>query len=372
MVAARRLCTSLVAAAAAVTLAAPSFADTVSLPVSVNGLGGTRQFNVEDITGQTLTAFNLGTGGSQPFRVHVTDSSFLAGAGQANYTVSATMSNLYLKNGSSHDYTVKVPSSALSINFGGNPLAAKGLSLIDLPKLTLSGVLSTCASLSPTLKSILGLSVLGVVLDSSNTAVTQLCLALGALGGPVSGVVDGALQNLTPAVSSVLDLPTALSGATGGTFSNPSFGVGTVGEGDPAATATPATSVGLMTGTQNLTSGLVTALTSALTGALSGLPVVAGSGTPAQTTVTSVINGLAASGSSAIDSALANVLSTLSAADQLSLINSVVSLTPLAPVLADIKGVNGQYFSFPVLKATPQTPVPGTYDGTMTVTFVQS
>ncbi len=40
-------------------------------------------------------------------------------------------------------------------------------------------------------------------------------------------------------------------------------------------------------------------------------------------------------------------------------------------MLADIKGITGGYYAFPILKAVPTTPVPGTYNGTMTVTFVQ-
>jgi len=131
----------LVAAAAACALAAPAFADNVS--VTLTGAGGTRQFSVEDMSGQPLTALDL-TNNAQPFKVHVADNSFLPTAGQGNYTVSASMSNLYLKTGTStYNYAVKIPSSQLSVGFGGNPLSASGISLVDLPKLNLTGSL-TC------------------------------------------------------------------------------------------------------------------------------------------------------------------------------------------------------------------------------------
>lgn len=69
--------------------------------------------------------------------------------------------------------------------------------------------------------------------------------------------------------------------------------------------------------------------------------------------------------------ALGAVLSTLDVADQVAVINTLTG-TLVPPVLADIVSLNGNYYAFPVLRATPSTPVAGTYDGTLTVTFVQS
>jgi hypothetical protein len=146
-----------VAGTAVVAAAAPAGAVTATctgspatcvagVPVSVVGLGGTRQFNVEDVKGDELNALDLGTGGAQPFRTHVTDTGFTA-TGQS-YSVSATMTNLYLKTGATHNYAVKVPSSDVSINFGGNPLSGKGISIVDLPSLSVAGTLSSCAYMS--------------------------------------------------------------------------------------------------------------------------------------------------------------------------------------------------------------------------------
>ena len=339
------------------------------VPVSVVGLGGTRQFTVEDVKGDDLTSLDLGTGGAQPFRTHVSDTGFTA-MGQS-FSVSATMTNLYLRQGGGHDFAVKVPSSDVSIGFGSNPLSGSGISLVDLPSLTVSGTLSSCSSMSAGLKSALGLSALGVPLDVSNVQLTLLCTLLGVAGGPVSATVDGALQTVTPALSSLADLPTPLSGATGGTFTNPSFAAGTVGSGDPAATGTPATSVALMSGgALQLTNGLKTALTSALGTALSGLPLVNATDTGTQTTLAAVVDGLSSSATQ-LTSVLGSVLSTLTAANQVAVLNTLTG-SLVAPVIGDIAGLTGQYYGFPVLRATPSTPVAGTYDGTLTVTFVQS
>jgi hypothetical protein len=129
-----------------------------------------------------------------------------------------------------------------------------------------------------------------------------------------------------------------------------------------------------MTGTHNLSSGLVTSLTTALNNALSGLPVVSTAAVPTKTTIDAVMAGLASSGASTVANQLAATLSTLTDSAKATVINglSALSATPLAPVLADIAGVTGSYYAFPVLSATPSAPVAGTYGGTMTVTFVQS
>jgi len=371
---------ALVAGGALVAAATPALAVTATctgspatcvagVPVSVVGLGGTRQFSVEDIKGADLQSIDLGTGGAQPFRTHVTDTGFTS-TGQS-YSVAATMTNLYLQTGGTHNFAVKVPSSDVSIGFGANPLAGSGISIVDLPKLLVSGTLSSCASMPAGVKSALGLSALGVPLDLSNLQLTALCTLLGVVGGPVSTTVDGLMQTVTPVVSSLTDLPTPLSGALGGTFTNPSFASGTVGASDPAATGTAPTSVPLMSGgALNLTAGLTTALTSAINGALSGLPLVNATDTGTQTSVAALLSGLTGS-ANALTSTLGTVLGTLSAANQLTVLNTLTgSLVP--PALSDIVSLNGQYFGFPVLHATPSTPVAGTYDGTLTVTFVQS
>ncbi|MFN2539498.1 MAG: hypothetical protein ABR549_15290 [Mycobacteriales bacterium] len=372
MALARRL-TPVLAAAAALSLAAPAFADSVS--VTLVGAGGTRQFSVEDMLGAPLTALDLGTGSSQPFRVHVRDAAFLPSPGQGGYTVGATMSNLYLKTGpSSYNYAVKVPSNELSIGFGSNPLSIGGLSLVDLPKLSVTGTLGSCASPLTGLTGLassLGTTVAALSPDAL-AALTTLCTQIGSSAAPVTTVVDGALQTLSNLVpASLLDAPTALSGATGGTFTNPSYAAGTVGAGDSAGSGAPAaTSLTLMQGTQNMSAGLVALIQSALTS--TGVPLVAGSGT-ALTTVEAITTKLADAGTGTVAGALGQVLQNMSAAQQLSALNGLFHFVGFsAPALSDINAVTGNYYSVPVLKANPRTPVAGTYGGTMTVTFVQS
>jgi hypothetical protein len=372
---------ALLVAATSVAVAAPALAAT-SVPVTVIGLGGTRQFAVEDITGSPLSAINLGTGGAQPFRTHVTDAAFLPTATLGNYDVTATLSNLYLKTGAGsaatdYNFNVKVPSSAAKIGFGSNPLGVNGLSIVDLPKLSLSGTLSSCANLSGPLKTLLGLSSLGVVLGS-NTALTNLCSTLGTTGAPVTATVDAALQTVTSTLTDLTKLPTALSGATGGTFTKPSYanGVGAFDTaGAAAAGATVPSSVSLMKGVTGsvLDPAFATDLLTTLTGLLTG-PLTSATGVDpqTQTQLASVVSQLQSS-STPLFSQLGAVLNTLSAADQSTLINTIVTtVAPLAPVLADLHGISGSSYAFPVLNATPATPVAGTYGGTMTVTFVQS
>ncbi len=362
---------AVVAPAAAVTATCSGTPATcvAGVPVSVVGLGGTRQFSVQDVHGNDLTAINLGTGGVQPFRTHVADAGF-TGLTQS-FSVSATMTNLYLQSGAGHNFAVKVPSSDVSIGFGSTPLTGSGISLVDLPKLSVTGSLSSCLNLSSTLQSALGLNALGLPLDPSNLALTNLCGLLGVTGGPVAATVDAALQTVTPTLSNLADLPVPLSGAVGGTFTNPSFASGTVGFDDPAKTGTAATSVPIMAGGPlALTNGLKTALTNALSSTLSDLPLVNATDTGTKTTVAALVAGLTGSADN-LTSTLGTVVAGLPVANQVTVLNALTG-TLVAPVIGDIASMNGLYDGFPVLHATPTTPVPGTYDGTLTVTFVQS
>lgn len=375
-----RALSAFAAASGVLALAGPALAVTATctgspatcvagVPVSVVGLGGTRQFNVEDVKGADLTSLDLGTGGAQPFRTHVTDAGFTS-TGQ-RFSVAATMTNLYLRQTTGHDFAVKVPSSAVAIGFGSNPLAGSGISLTDLPKLSVTGTLASCANLSPTLQAALGLSSLGVPLDSSNIQLAQLCTLLGLTGGPVAATVDGVLQTVTPTLTSLADLPTPLSGAVGGTFTSPSFASGTVGAGDPAATTTAPTSVAIMSGgALNPTAGLLTALTNALNTALTGLPLVNATDSGTRTTIAALVAALSSS-SDALTSTLGAVVNGLTVTNQVTVLTTLAS-SLVTPVAGDILALNGQYYGFPILQATPTTPVAGTYDGTLTVTFVQS
>lgn len=376
--AAKRSLALLVATVTVAAVAAPALAAT-SVPVTVVGLGGTRQFAVEDIAGNPLTSLDLGTGGAQPFRTHVTDSAFLPSATGGNYDVTATLSNLYLKTGAGStstdfNYNVKVPSSALSIGFGSNPLSVNGLSLIDLPTLNLAGDMASCASLDGTLQGILGLNVLGVVIGS-NSALSTLCTTLGVTGSSVAATVDATLQTVTSSLP-LAKLPTALSGATGGTFTTPSFATGvgafdTVGA--AAAGGAVPSAVELMKGTTapSLDADFAADLRTQIIAALP-VPLTTASGAGAQTQLASVV-GVLQSSSTPVLSQLGAVLNGLTSTQQSTVINSLfTSIGAVLPVIDDIHGITGNSYAFPVLEAAPTTPVAGTYGGTMTVTFVQS
>jgi hypothetical protein len=367
---ARRLAVLTAVSACVAAAAMPALADGVS--VSLADDPGSRQFAVQDISGNPLTAVNLGTGGAQPFRTVVTDTKFRNLT--KGYNVSATMNNLYLqKSDGTSDYTARVRSSDVSLQYGTSPLSALGVSFPVVPKLTVSGVLQTCASLSPTVQSVLGLSSTGLPLNALDSALVNLCSALTtAAGHTATATVDSTVQQITSDLTSALslgDLPTALTGATPGAFTNPDYSAGTIGAGDPARSgAAPATSLGIMTGTPGMRAALQSVISTKVNAALAGLPLTGATG-PAQTTVAAL---LAALGSSS-DAAVANVataLGVLDAARQSAVLNTLTS-TVNVPALTDLVNLSAQYFGFPILKATPSAPLAGTYKGTMTVTFVQ-
>lgn len=354
---------------AVLATAAPALAENVD--VALQTIPGSRQFAVQDISGGELTAIDLGSGGQQPFRTVVTDSTFQNVT--QGYDVSAKMNNLYLHTGNplAPDFGTKVPSSEVSLQYGTSPLSALGLDLTVLPKVSVSGTLQSCPELDATTKSLLGLDSLGAVLDLTDTALTTLCSKLLlADNQAVTGTVDSALQEIQPTLTSLADLPAALTGAQPGPFTNADYANG-IGVGDTAGAsgAPAATSLGIMTGTPGLSSALRDAITAAVTTSIGSLPLTAANDTGSQTTVAAAIAMLSSSTTTAV-AEVGTALSALDAAKQSALLNTLTGAVAV-PVLGDIRSISGRYYAFPVLKATPTTPVPGTYKGTMTVTFVQ-
>ena len=351
--------------------ALPVLADPVV--VSLEDTLGTRQFAVQDISGAPLTAIDLGSGGSQPFRTVVTDTAFKNLT--SGYSVSATMNNLYLDTGSGYDWTTSVPSSDVRLDYGTSPLAALGVTFPVVPRLTVSGTLQSCADLDGTAKSLLGLDAGGVVLDLTDTALLNLCSALLAADGlGVTTTVDGAVQQITSDLTSALDLtelPTALTGATPGAFTNADYSDGTIGAGDndgKAGAPTP-TSLGIMTGTPGMVTALQDLITTRVNTALTALPLTSATD-PAKTTIADLIEALGSSTNTAVAN-VATALGALDAAQQSAVLNTLTGVTVVAPELADLLSLSAQYYGFPILRATPTSPLAGSYQGTMTVTFVQ-
>ncbi|MCW2779548.1 MAG: hypothetical protein JWN17_3273 [Frankiales bacterium] len=354
-------------AACAATTAAPAMADNV--PVSLTAVGGARQFDVIQ-TGSTspLGTLDLGSTGSQSFRTRVRDANFETLS--KSYSVTATMSNLYLRRGNgTHDVMTKVPASQVSLSKGA--LSADSVTADLLPKLSLNGTLPGCLTLPDAVKSTLGLSTSATSLLGLLTGITgpvlSLCNALtaaGPSGAAVSGTVDGALKQVTATVSDVTKLPNALTNGAGRSFDNADYSQDAVAAVDPAApTAPTATGVNVMTGAAatTLPSELVASLKTALAAALPAQLVTA-----TDTGSTTLARALDAITGTAVQTAVA----ALSATQQAALLNTLTP-TLLDPTLATVKDITSTYYATPTLSAMRNAPVAGTYDGTLTLTFVQ-
>ena len=325
---------------------------------------GTRQFFVEDLAGRDLTSLDFGRGGTAGLRVRVADSDYSAVT--ENFSVSATLNNLYLVSGQSHAFGTKIPSSAVSVGFGSSPLNATGLSVNDLPTYALSGTVPSCATLQT-----LSPGVLGSITTDPNAV--PLCALLGAGGTAVSSVsVQGLAQTVQLTVSNLADLPVQLAtGGNTGPFTNADYTPGTIGAADSAAAGAPsATGRNLMTGTAAFSAGLITQLTTKLAAAVASLPVTTPTDAGARATVNSVVSALQVSGTSAIAQLGGDIAALGSAAMESAIINQLTA-TVGAPVQGDLLGLTGSYVSFPMLTASASAPAPGSYEGTLTVTLVQ-
>ena len=369
--------TALLALGAAATGAAA--ADVSSIGVSAAANAGSRQFFVEDLTGATLTALDLGSSGQgQLFQTRVKDADFKATG--AKFSASAEMTNLYKKNGTVIDTATKVASEKLSVSYAAVPTDVTGVSLAALPKVSVAGLLPTCGSLSTLLPAGSPLLGVGGLVAGLTATATPLCTALGgALGtaGPTIETADNVLVPLAekivePVLTAAATLPLGVTGSTdSGPFTNPSF-LGD-GAGDSAkAGAAPATPLKLLAGTPNSTLNLNALVSSALD-AKPLFPAVPG-GTGALSTTSAVVSALQGSPDTAV-AAVGNALAGLSAADQtgvLSGLTSAVAGTPVATLTSTVLDrISGTYRSFPRLTADLVGAASGTYTGTMTITFVQ-
>lgn len=339
-----------------------------STTVSLSPSTGSRQFFVEDLGGHDLTSLAFGSGGTLPFRVRVVDQAYAIPTEQ--FTVSATVNNLYLRTApSTYSYPTMVPSSDVSVGFGGSPLNNFGLSFADLPTFTLAGTIPTCATLQAAQPATLA----GLTTD---LAAAPLCALLGATGTTVSGVsVAGLERTITPALS-LLDVPVQLAtGANTGPFTNADFSAGTIGAGDAARSsgAPAATARTLMTGAPGATANLLNQITTQLQTIVGSLPVTSPVDDPAgaQATMAATLTALQSSANSTI-AQLGADLAALGDATKQSAIVNFLSGTLAAPLATDILNLTGTYAAFPVLTANAANAAAGTYEGTMTVTFVQT
>lgn len=369
----RRTALVVLTAACAATAVGPALAadGPNSVPVTASTVGGTRQFDVlkADGTGP-LDAVNLTTTGSQAFKTRVKDSNF--DTLTKSYSATATMSNLYLRKGDgTYDVATKIPSGQLSIGHGA--LTADDLTATLLPQISVSGTLAACDKLPDSVKNALGIpltSTLATLLTTLTGPVLTLCTELGSNGAAVTGTVDGVLATVQATVADVTKLPNALTKGVNGSFTNADYSHDARAQTDGARTGAPApTGIALMNGAaaSTLPSELSTALLDSLSTALATTPLTREDDTAARTTVSRVNAVVGSSATTALGTAAAG----LTALQQSALYNTLSS-TPLAPVLSTVKNITSNYYANPTLNATLSAPVPGVYDGTMTITFVQS
>jgi hypothetical protein len=364
-------------AVAAPLLTTPAIADPALVGVSFTTTDGTRQFKVTKVDGTTaLSSFSFGSDMTQPFRTTVADTNRMVNS--SGYQVNATMTNLYLKTANGYDYTTFIPASAMSLQYGSNPLAGSA-TLPVKPKVLLSGAagaLGTCADSS--VASLLGLlapltGLLDPLLALLSPTLKSICTQLfNVAGTPINTVLPLVDQVLSGVPLGLGELPFALSGAQqGGTFNNPSF-QGPIASLDPAKNATAATSKRIMGGAPLVggtldPSALLTKLTSTLQGVLTGpttgLPIVGSTVklalTQAESALSSTLPGLT------------SALAGLTSGQQLGLLSKLTA-TLQSVVPLDLSTVTGSYDAFPILAAAPSVSKAGTYEGTMVVDFFES
>lgn len=357
-------------AVALAALAGPALAaaPTPTINVGLSGTVPTRTFAVKNMAGSDLTDINLGKGGTMPFQTLVNDSDVTGTYG--GFDVQATMSNLYLKTGSGHDFSKKIASSDASLLFPLGPLSASGVTYTVVPKINVT-VAGTCSDSN--VQTVLGIT--GIVFSLLPVSTQNLCNALSGATA-ATAVVDGVstVTNLTAAQLDALSgLPLTLTSAADGSsapFTNADYGPSTVGAGDPAAGGAPgATKVPVMSGGQPSAGFLAS-----LAGIVSGLPTTLASadGTGARTTVQNVLDAFGAPTAPAALQTLSAQLSAMTDASQRTNLINLFSSTVQPLGLDSLVGIGGQYRSTPVLRAVPSTmPASGQYDGTLTITFIQ-
>lgn len=325
---------------------------------------GSRVLDVLDLAGNALTSLPLKPNVPAPFRVRVSD----AGINDltTGFTVSAVMNNLYKKSGASYDWSTKIPSSAVSLNY--NPITALGVSFDDLPLAQLAGTIPTCTTLVTN-------SILNAADITGTGAAVPLCSLLSTTGVTISpsdavNVVTSLLTTVTPLLNNVLNLPFELSGNESGAFTNADYSGGTIGASDTGKPGSPpaATPRQMLQGVPGMTATLLNEIKSAIA-STAGLVPTSVTGSGAYTKLSDALNALSTSSNAALQT-LASDLSPLTQSQQVAIINQLTA-SLLDPTLSTLSNVMGAYNAFPLMTVAPGSVPAGTYEGTMTVTMVQ-
>jgi hypothetical protein len=405
----RLLAASVVGASLAAT--ALSASAQTALPVTVDVAPGTRTFEVTRPDGTPLDGFDFRTSpGGVPFRVTVTDDGMTTGAGP--FSVSARMTNLYLKEGGALDFDHVIPSSAVSLGASAAPTlgdlavsvvptvdvtGALSCSAVDWEALDLQDVVQQASAQLDPLAPLLGTVTDPVaqvtgdllqqvrVLDPLLGSLLDACAAVSQLAG---ATVDSATE-LSPVVvdeatvaalaAPVLDLrrlPVSVSGGVlKARFRNPAR----IPDSDDPSSGAGASALPVMSGRSqtgldslsdslSLLDGAVRSVLGAPSGVVSGLPL------------DTLLAAVAAQGGSVgavgtqLQSAASHATGSAKEAAGLAAVSSVVGgLTSTLQALTQsaVSTVDGVYAAHPVLHATPTAARPGTYEGVLLVDFVQ-
>ena len=374
---ARRLTvlTALGGCLAAATMPALAQTPDVDVDVVFSQADSSRQFFVRNLAddGEFRSITFSNDDRAEAFRTVVEEENRLLDSG--GYQVNARMTNLYRVDATKpggYDFDTAIPSSAISLSYGSNPLRAV-TSLPVVPRIRVSGTLGDCSDSG--IAGLLGIAPLPLVTDLtaylsalgqiSDPVVKGLCDALSdAAGEQIDLLVDGAQQTVDDALA-LADLPFALTGGQGGSFAQPSY-EGAIASLDPAKGADPATSKRIMTGTPNavgnLTDGLIADIDAALAALLADVPAL-GAGTDGQVSLAELRTAL-----SAVSPALTTALEPLTDAKEIQLLQDLV-FTLLPVDLSSLTTSTASYLGYPVLQVSPSATRAGSYAGTLVVDF---
>lgn len=349
------------------TLALPSGAQSQGVTVQASQLSGTRQFYVEDLLGRPLEKMTLPPDDAlQAFRVRVVDLDFLS---RNDFIVDVRLNNLYLTTGAgAHDYTAKISSSLIRLGFLPNAVGGLLGALKVQPVYLLSGLIGSCSDVTSAVNALFGS---GTPLDVTQS-LTQLCLVLGLSSGAISSLpVDGVLATITPTVSGVASLPIQLAGQDPGAFTAADYANG-IGGGDPSPAAVPPTVRGVLRGTPlaNLPETLLSDLEAQLTALVGSLPSFSVGGVDSKAATEEAVQALMSSADPVVAS-YGSLLQTIGGAGATQLLNTLTSAVMALQPLAGVVALAGTYFGFPGLALNATGATPGTFEGTMTVTFTQ-
>lgn len=329
---------------------------------TTSGCSTCRTLVLLEADGKTpLTGLNLSPG-TNSFIANVVDQG-VDPAALGNFSVGATMSNLYEYDQSTGTYTctVSIPSSDVTLNSAPALLNASALSSAVQPVFSITGNLSSI--LTTSLTSLLGTTTVNTNPTISNVqAETDAALTQAAeAGNTAPAILSGTFLN---------NLPMTLSSGTGGAFATaaaPPAGSNCSGSG------TGATSLPVLNGALN---GVLAGGTPLLSDTSSFVQQQTSATTPANPTVTQMIS------EGYLDAATAESLISQATGVPESDLNQTTG--PWAGILTDIENtltgavtglvssattLSGTYGAEPVMAVSAPSATPANYQGVLTVTL---